>query len=119
MDAADIQKRTRAHLVAFTAILVLALITTVPYFLPSQSNIHDVIDPYALLAIVTIQVAIVLFAMMRVRAEGLWVRGVFFFAVLFVAALLGLTALGHRSTIIGTERIQPAPAIAPADAETH
>ncbi len=103
MDAADIQKRMRAHLLAFAAILALAL-TAAGLAMTGLAN------GYLIFAIAAVQAAILLTAMMHARAEGPWVRGVLFFAALFVVALVGLMALSHRSTIVGTERIQPAPA---------
>ena len=112
MDAADIQKRMRTNLIAFAAILLLALAA-------AGTVLAGVSNGYLILAIAAAQGTIILTAMMHARAEGPWIRGVLIFAGLFVAALLGLTALAHHSTIVGTESIQPAPAIAPANAETH
>ncbi len=108
MDA-DIQKRIRAHLVAFAAILVLT-------FVAAGTVLAGVSNVYLVGGIAALQAAIILTAMMHARADGIWVRGVLFFAALFVVTLLGLTLLGQRSTIVGTEHIQPAAAV---DVEAH
>ena len=112
MDAADIQKRMRAHLIAFGAILVLALVA-------AGTVLAGISNGYLILAIATVQGLIILTAMMHARADGLWVRGMLFFAAVFVAALFGVLALAHSSTIVGTEKIVPLPAPAPASTEPH
>lgn len=112
MDAAEIQKRMRAHWVAFGAMVVLAL-------LASGTVVAGKSSGNIIFAITLAQAAIILVGMMHARTEGLWVRGVLLFAAFFVAALVGLMALGHSSTIVGTERIQSAPATAPVEMEAH
>ncbi len=112
MDAADIQKRIRAHLIAFGAVLMLALAAT-GLTLAGVSNL------YLIAAIVAVQATIILTALMHARADGPWVRGTLFFAALFVAVLLGLSMLGARSTIQGTEHTHETPAAESAEAEAH
>jgi heme/copper-type cytochrome/quinol oxidase subunit 4 len=109
MDSADIRKRTRTHLIAFAAILVLALAAASTAFLGATS-------PAAVLGIAAIQAGVVLTAMMHARAEGPWVRGVLVFAAFFVAAMLGLFSLGKRSTIEGTQVLTATPAVAQEEA---
>jgi len=112
MDAADIRQRMRAHLIAFGAILLLAL-GAAGLVLAGVSNV------YMVLAIAAVQATIILTAMMHARADGPWVRGMLFFAAFFVATLLGLTALGLRSTIDGTEFTEATPAAEAAAGEAH
>ncbi len=109
MDAADIQQRMRAHLIAFGAILLLAL-AAAGMVLAGVSNV------YLIVAIAAVQATIILTSLMHARADGPWVRGTLFFAALFVAVLLGLTMLGLRSTIDGTQRTGDVPA---ASEEAH
>jgi len=112
VDAAEIQNRTRAHLIAFAAVLAMALVAG-GLAMAGVSNVDLV------LAIAAVQGVIVLTAMMHARSDGPWVRGVLFFAALFVAVLFGALVLGHRSTITGTERLNSAPAAVAADSEAH
>lgn len=112
MDAADIQKQMRGHLIAFIAILVLSLVA-------AASVYFGAFGLSGALAIAGVQVLIIANRMMHAFKDGPWVRGVLFFAALFVVALLGLTILGSRSTIDGTQRIEQAPATESAEAETH
>lgn len=111
MDAADIRKRTRSHLLAFAAILLLALGA-------ASTSFFGTPNPTAVLGIAAVQAAIVLLAMMHMRADGPWVRGTLLFAAIFVAAMLALFSLGKHSTIHGTEVLAPASAPA-AKSEAH
>ncbi len=101
MDTADIRKRTRSHLIAFAAILGLALAAAATSFTGTAS-------PTIVLGIAAVQAAIVLFAMMHARADGPWVRGTLAFAAIFVALMLGLFLLGKSSTIEGTQVLNAA-----------
>lgn len=116
MDTTDIRKRTRSHLIAFAAILVLALVAAAPFLLANQTNSYLVVNPYFILSIAVTQAAIILTAMMHARAEGPWVRGTLAFAAIFVAVMLGLFLLGKSSTIEGTQVLNVAPAAAHEEA---
>ncbi len=111
MDAAEIQKHMRGHLIAFIAILVLSLVA-------AASVYFGALGLSGALAIAGVQVLIIGNRMMHAFKDGPWVRGVLFFAALFVVALLGLSALGLHSTIEGTERFAT-PTAEPAVEEAH
>lgn len=111
MDAADIQKHMRGHLIAFVAILVLSLVA-------AASVYFGAFGLSGALAIAGVQVLIISNRMMHAFKDGPWVRGVLFFAALFVVVLLGLTSLGLRSTIEGTEHFST-PVAEPAGEEAH
>lgn len=112
MDAAEIQKRTRGHLIAFGAILVLALAA-------AGSVMAGVSSLFLIGGIACVQVLVVLFAMMHANADGFWVKTSLVSAAFLVVALVGLMILGHRSRIVGSEQIRPVPAPAAQAAETH
>jgi heme/copper-type cytochrome/quinol oxidase subunit 4 len=113
MTPDEARKRMRSHAVAFGAILLLAL-TAPATVLTGRSN------PAIVMVIAAVQVFVVLAAMMHAPKDGPWVRGLLAFCALFVAALAGLTLLGLKDTVAGTEKVvvsAPGPA---ADAgDTH
>lgn len=98
MTPDEARKRMRTHLIAFGAILVLAMLAA-GTVLTGRPN------PAAVLAIAAVQVAVVLVAMMHAPKDGRWVRGLLAFCALFVVALAGLTLLGLKDTIEGTEHV--------------
>jgi heme/copper-type cytochrome/quinol oxidase subunit 4 len=113
MNADDVRKRARAHIIAFTMLLALALMAAATV-LAGETN------PAAVLGIAVVQVLIVVVAMMHALQEGPFVRWLLVFAVIFVCALEGLSYLGLHDTIDGTQRVviaAPDPDAEPGDAD--
>lgn len=109
----DIRKRARIHLIAFVAILVLALLSAATVMSGETTRATVFI-------IAAVQVLIVLSQMMHAFKDGPWVRWTLGLCVVFVAALAGLSLLGLSDTIDGTEHVVVAPAEpSPDAAEEH
>jgi heme/copper-type cytochrome/quinol oxidase subunit 4 len=111
MDAADIQRRIRAHFIAFIAILGMSL-------LAAASVYFERLSLPGVLAIAAVQVLIIANRMMHVYKEGPWVRGVFLFAILSVVGFIATIMVGQRSTIDGTEHTETAVVAEPTE-EAH
>lgn len=98
MATDDVQKQVRTHLAVFFAVLVLAIMAGVSV-IAGTSSIP------AVLGIAAVQVLLILYFLMHVRTDGVWIRGLLLFCALFVAVLIGLQVLGIHDRIDGTQDI--------------
>ena len=110
MDHDDVRKRMRGHIIAFVAILALAMMSA-GTVLAGEANVT------AVLAIAGVQVLVVLFAMMHATQAGPWVRWVLVFCAFGVFGLAGALYVGYHDTIDGTEHIVMQTSETPADSD--
>lgn len=110
MTREEVARRTRTHLFAFAAIVVVAVLAAITVVLEKPPASAGVV-------IAVLQAMMVLKFMMHLYDEGPWVKWLVAFSIVSVIGLAGTLCVGYFDTIEGTQHVIAAPVEQAQDAE--